>query len=334
MISLWKPIFFLLLLSIVITGVAHGEQQKELDSVIVQELKTIGAQPGSPELLAITNAPYLRDQQGLASVRSIELQTGTSVGSGNLLFFWREKNSPLLIMLFNKQSFMASVIKQNGNSFSTDHMELSLKNVNNPEFWINAVEYQAGKDLSALIPLAHAWSAGVPYDYLKLAELHGDLCPGISAGYIIARYLENNFPLKDDEQYIFIASPAYCKDDAFQMLFGSTAGKKRLIASLLSEEQQNNLTVSNPAGIIIIWNPSDKKGKGLAMSFDFDNVRNLLPDGQNSPKPIMTMAMFKKFNQPEQLVKVAAEFEVDKILYDKMLATGAHPYELIGLVKK
>ena len=308
----------------------------ELSSVIDQGLKTIDVQPASPQLLVVTNAPYLHQQDvsGLIYVRAIEKTAGATVGSGNLLFFWSDSSSPLLVMLFNKEHGKSVVIKQRGDDFHSETFDLSWEKVNQPQFWDEAGTYLLGRDLSVLVPLAQAWAKGVPYEYMKLAELHGDLCPGITAGYLMVKYLEKEYPLGNGEQYIIVATPSYCKDDAFQLLLGSTAGKKRLVASQLSEEQKKNITVPHPAGIVIVWNPSTRTGKGLALSFNFDDVREVVPTGKDSPKPIITMSLFKWFNQPERFVKVAAKFAVDNTVYKKIRETGVNPYELVGLTKK
>jgi len=328
-------LFFLGLVFIICAWNSTGHSA-ELSSVLKQGLKALDVQPESRQLLVVTNAPYLHQQDvsGLTYVRAIEKATGATVGAGNLLFFWRDKSYPLLVMLFNKQHGKSVVIKQRGDVFHSETLDLSWEKVNQPQFWIEAVTYEAGKDLSALVPLAHAWAKGVPYDYVKLAELHGDLCPGVTAGYLMVKFLEKEFPLESGERYIIVATPSYCKDDAFQLLLGSTSGKKRLVASQLNEEQKKNITIPDPAGIVIVWNPSTRTGKGLALSFNFDEVRELVPTGKDSPKPIVTMSLFKRFAQPEQFVKVAARFAVDNMLYKKILETGVNPYELVGLTKK
>jgi formylmethanofuran dehydrogenase subunit E-like metal-binding protein len=308
----------------------------DLSSLLKQGLKTIDVQPASRQLLVVTNGPYLHQQDvsGLVHVRAIEQTVGATVGAGNLLFFWRDKSYPLLVMLFNKQDGKSVVIKQKGDVFHSETLDLSWEKVNQPQFWVEAVNYETGRDLKAMVPLAHAWANGVPYEYLKLAELHGDLCPGVTAGYLMVKFLEKEFPLEYGERYIIVATPSYCKDDAFQLLLGSTSGKKRLVASQLSEEQKKNITIPDPAGIVIVWKPSTQTGKGLALSFNFDEVRELVPTGKDSPKPIVTMSLFKRFNEPEQFVKAAARFAVDNMLYKKILETGVNPYELVGLTKK
>ena len=328
-------IFFWGLVFIICAWNATGHSA-ELSSVLKQGLKTIDVQPESRQLLVVTNGPYLHQQDvsGLIHVRAIEKTTGATVGSGNLLFFWRDKSYPLLVMLFNKQDGKSVVIKQRGVVFHSEALDLSWEKVNQPQFWAEAVTYESGRDLKAMVPLAHAWANGVPYEYMKLAELHGDLCPGVTAGYLMVKFLEKEFPLEYGERYIIVATPSYCKDDAFQLLLGSTSGKKRLVASQLNEEQKKNITVSNPAGIVIVWSPSTRTGKGLALSFNFADVRELVPTGKDSPKPIVTMSLFKRFAQPEQFVKVAAKFEVDNTLYKKILEAGVNPYELVGLTKK
>jgi len=308
----------------------------ELKGLLEQGLITIESRSGSPELLAISNAPYLfhENRSKLQELRVIEQITGTSVGSGNLLFFWSRQNAPLRVMLFNKNNSKAVIISDKDGELISESLEMPWEKVNQLDFWKDAIELHASKELSVMLTLAQAWALQLPYDFLKLTELHGDLCPGVTAGYLMTKFLEKKYPLKNNEYYVFIASPAYCKDDAFQLLLGSTAGKKRLIASVLDDNMKDQVVVTDPAGFVIAWDPSTKTGRGVVLSFNFNDIRDLIPAGKDSPKPIVSMSMFGYLSTPEKFVKVVKEFDVDNELYNKLIETGSNPYELLGLIKK
>ena len=77
-----------------------------------------------------------------------------------------------------------------------------------------------------LASMANVWAKGGPYDFLKSAELHNHICPGLTSGYLMAHYILDHFPLKDGERYTVVACPVWCKEDAFQVVMDCTPGKK------------------------------------------------------------------------------------------------------------
>jgi len=180
--------------------------------------------------------------------------------------------------------------------------------------------------------VANVWAKDGPYDFLKSAELHNHICPGLTSGYLMAHYILNHYPLKKDEKYTVVACPVWCKEDALQVVLDCTPGKKGLVVKPLSDEQKERISIANPAGMVLVWNAEKKSGKGAALSFNFDTLRALSP--KDTPKAAMVLAAVEHLNQPERFVTTAAEFDIDEKLFEAITRAGSNPWEVTGLVKK
>ncbi|VVB71699.1 FmdE, Molybdenum formylmethanofuran dehydrogenase operon [uncultured archaeon] len=66
-------------------------------------------------------------------------------------------------------------------------------------------------------------------DFLKAAEFHGHICPGLAIGYRVAKYVREHYPRSRDEELVCIAENSSCSVDAIQALLGCTSGKGNLI---------------------------------------------------------------------------------------------------------
>jgi formylmethanofuran dehydrogenase subunit E-like metal-binding protein len=190
---------------------------------------------------------------------------------------------------------------------------------------------QAGQDLFTLAAIANVWAKDGPYDFLKSAELHNHICPGLTSGYLIAHYIQKRYPLAPGERYTVLASPVWCKEDALQVVLDCTPGKNSLIVKPLSEKQKAAVSVPNPAGLLLVWNAKQKTGRGVALSFDFDRLRSLAPEG--APKAASVLAALDHLGEPERFVSAAATFDLDESRYQRMIEAGSNPYEVVGLVK-
>ena len=51
----------------------------------------------------------------------------------------------------------------------------------------------------SLIGLSNVWAKGVPYDFMNAAAFHDHLCPGVTSGYMIIKYVEKKPP---DHEYV------------------------------------------------------------------------------------------------------------------------------------
>nr|NJM04393.1 hypothetical protein [Desulfobacula sp.] len=297
-------------------------------------MKTLAVSKGDPGLLMMTNAPYVRmdGQIALPCLDQAQELTGCRIGKGNLLFFQRPQAHPLRLMLFKKEGGDAVIISRTDGAWLSETLNLSEAAISAPSFWDTVPrEAGAGADISTLAVIANVWAKGGPYDFLKSAEFHNHICPGLTSGYMMAHYILKHYPLKEGERYTVVASPVWCKEDALQVILDCTAGKKGIVVSPLSKEQTDKISVANPAGFLLIWNDRDKTGKGVALSFDFGRLSALSPAG--APKAVSVLAALGHLDKPDQFVSVSNEFGLDEKRYYDMIQAGGNPYEIAGLLK-
>ncbi|WP_022666157.1 FmdE family protein [Desulfospira joergensenii] len=297
-------------------------------------MKTLDVSKGDPDLLVLTNAPYVKinGQSALSFLDQAQGLTGCTVGKGNLLFFQRAQNRPMRLMLFKRSDGNAVIISRTADSWLKEALSLSEAAISSPSFWKTVKEdFKAGSDIFTLAAMANVWANQGPYDFLKSAELHNHICPGLTSGYLMSRYILNHYPLKQGERYTVIACPVWCKEDAFQVVLDCTPGKRGLIVKPLSKEQAAKVTVVNPAGFLLIWDKKQKSGKGVALSFSFDRLKAL--SSSDMPKAATVLAALEYLDKPGLFVSTAAEFKLDEKQYNEMMEAGNNPYKTAGLWK-
>jgi formylmethanofuran dehydrogenase subunit E-like metal-binding protein len=304
-----------------------------LETAVSTAMQSLSLKKGDSRLLLMTDAPYVRvdGRNALPYLATAQDLTGCSVGRGNLLFFQRPQSHPLRFMLFHKTSGEAVIISPGEKGWSAQNLNLGPATITQPVFWARTGDYQAGRDLFTLAAIANVWAKDGPYDFLKSAELHNHICPGLTSDYLIAHYIQKHYPLAPGERYTVLASPVWCKEDALQVVLDCTPGKKTLIVKPLSEGQLKAVSVPNPAALLLVWNDKQKTGRGVALSFDFDRMRALAPEG--TPKAAGVLAALDHLNQPERFVSAAATFDLDESRYQRLIEAGSNPYEVAGLVK-
>ena len=290
-------------------------------------LKDLNAKKGDAQLCVMTDATYVR-VDGKTSEEYVDLiqeETGCSVGKGNLLFFHRRMNYPLKIAIFRRNTKGCVVIAHDGQQTKSQKYHLGLDAISKPGF-LKEVGSPLAPDAFTIVTFAHAWALGAPQDFLKCAEFHNHLCAGIASGYMMARFIMNKYPLKEGESYTWVASPVFCKDDAIQVLLDVTPGKKGLYVERLTASQKEHLKHGNAAGILVVWNQTESKGKGVVFEFRWDKARR-------KDKIQMILAMLPYLERPEEFVGVVKEFHVTPQMLERLTTAKTNPYEWLGLTK-
>jgi len=323
---------FAAILFLTIGWCTHG-LAADFESMVSQAMQTLEASKNDPNLLILTNAPYVRENgdNTLKWLNQAQGQSGCTVGKGNLLFFQRPQAHPLRLMLFSKKDGHAIIFSREKKKWASDDLNIGPEAISGTDFWMKTGSYHAGKDMFSLSAMANVWAKDGPYDFLKCAELHNHICPGLTSGYFIAHYILDHFPLKPGERYTVVACPVWCKEDAFQVVMDCTPGKKGMVVKRLSDAQKKRISVADPAGMVLIWNAKQKRGRGAALSFSFDPLRALSP--QDTPKAAMVLSALEYLDQPDRFVSTAAEFDLDEKRYDAIVQAGNNPWEVVGLVK-
>jgi len=198
----------------------------------------------------------------------------------------------------------------------------------------NATQKALGGNAFSLLSLSNAWAYGAPYDLMYAASLHNHFCPGVSSGYILIKYVEENLPLTDGTSYTVISNPTWCKEDVFPTIWDMTPGKGGVPSSVVfTDEDQDYLTEQYgicPAGIFVLWNSREKTGKGLALGFQFDESEWTGPSWGR--KIYMTAEMVQNLDKPEDYVQVMKEFTVDSEMLSELKDILNNPYEVIGMM--
>jgi formylmethanofuran dehydrogenase subunit E-like metal-binding protein len=301
----------------------------DIRGAVRQGLKELKAEKGSADLCALTDATYVRvnGKTSEAYVDLIQEETGCSLGKGNLLFFHRATYHPLKIALFCKDTKHCFVISYKGDQVQTQGYDLGLEVTSKPGFW-KEVGGPLAPDAFTVGSMAHAWACGAPQDLLKCAEFHNHLCAGVSSGYMIAKVIGDKYPLEKGERYTWIASPVLCKDDAIQMLLDLTPGKKGLFVQKLTETQREQTALENPAGILLVWNQKEGKGRGVVFHFNWDKASR-----KDKDKLKTMLGMLPHLERPEAFVDVVKEFDVTPQMLERLTTAETNPYKWLDLTK-
>jgi len=188
---------------------------------------------GDSNILAMTDAGYAiigGEAGGKTTEECIDgviASSGCTIGKGNLLLIHRSKVKPLWFAFFNKSSGQCVYLEVNNSVFGLSVAEvealpddkvftkIAKANIRgadelfaNPGAWPKVF---GGNEFS-IITIANVWAKGAPYEFLKAAEFHNHICPGLTSGYIIVKYLDENLPLQSpNDRYEIIACPPWCK---------------------------------------------------------------------------------------------------------------------------
>jgi formylmethanofuran dehydrogenase subunit E-like metal-binding protein len=333
----WIKVFFAA--TLLFSWAVDGSCGTDVRGLVRGALKTLGTQRGDFNLCVLTDSTYvnLAGRSTEEYVDMIEGETGCSVGKGNLLFFRRPSNYHLIIALYKRDTKECVVIRYDGQEGRVGNFHIGDEHVYKADFWEKASKGVSGSDTAGIVTILRAWSSGAPYDFLKCAETHGDVCPGLAWGYFTAKAIQKQYPLRRGEKYVFIACPNACKDDAIQVLLGVTPGKKTLFVKKLTEDQKKQLSEEKGAGILVKWNQSQKKGKGAVLALDMHKIRQTINYKKSSKPQVKAMfvsRLIPQLNGSEEFVKVIREFAVTPELMQGLMSAGKNPYEVIGLSRK
>jgi hypothetical protein len=328
------------------TGIAAADGSMDITGAVKDAMHTLGATKNSPSLCVLTDAGYVKvdGETTQGCIATLRKKTGCSIGDGNLLTIHRSINKPLWFAIFdNETKDCVYAVYKNG-AFTATKVNIDVENATTSDGW-NAMKAAIGPDAFSIVVIANAWAYGTPSDLLKCADLHNHLCPGLLSGYLIAEYINDEYPLGKDESYTWIGCPNWCKEDAIQILLDLTPGKK----SMVVKQRSGELFVKEQplAGILIIWNSTTESGRGVAFQYDWGKMCNLSdvnindfkpPGGKTNPlfwttRIKSTFGMLPYLDQPNMFVSPASdEFSVTSGQLDRVKEAGVDPYAELGLV--
>ena len=344
----------ILLVAVLVVCAAQGLWASDVKSLIKGGMQDLKIEKGSPNLLALTDATYVkvngRTSEGYVDM--IREVTGCSIGKGNLLLFHRPVTYPLKVVLFRKDTKDAVVITLDGNKTEKVKVNLDGDKAASPDGWKQIQKkIKSIPDTFSMVTIANAWAKGAPYDFLKCCEFHNHLCPGVSSGYQIVQFILERYSLKKAEKYAWISCPPWCKDDAIQILLDLTPGKRSMFVKNLSGDQKKAISGEkkndNIAGILVIWNNKKNKGRAIALRYNWGKAcevsgvkkKDFKPEGGKKNPVFWTTrvkcnwGLMPYLDKPGNFVKVVKELEISPQMYSKMTSAGVNPYKVLGLTK-
>jgi len=343
-------------------------------------MEELGFEKGAPDILALTDAGYMAQVGDYTTEKALDgviMTSGVSRGKGNLVNVHKAYNSPLWFAFFDKQSKDCVYLEPKSEVLKTyldkektdrdaalrDFMKLKDKEIfariakenidadrllDNPEAWQEKmVATVFGGNEFSIITISNLWARGLPNDFLKASELHDHICPGLTSGYLIAKYIINHFPTPDPrKEYTIIAIPPWCKDDVLIQMFETNVGHKRLYVKHLTKEQMEQLPeyAKNVANIVIRWEKGAESGDGIVVGFNWDKMyqgtelpREWLGDFASwhwwYVRLKMDIWMLDYLDNPEALVFTIKEFEVNSPAeIEKLKSAGVNPLVELGIM--
>ena len=174
-----------------LSGTARSDK---LSEYLGEAMKRLSVVRNAPSLAVLTDAGYVtvNGQSTLPCIDTIGEITGCTAGSGRLLFYHRSIDSPLSIVLFDKETMSCVVITRTGReTVIGDVVDIGLDRLGNEHDW-GIIRDKLGADAFAIVSFTHHWAAGAPYDFFKCAEFHDHICPGVTSGYFLANYIRSH----------------------------------------------------------------------------------------------------------------------------------------------
>lgn len=334
----------------VLAAQPDGDRMENLgERAAYTAMNELGFAKGDANVVVLTNAgrAIVNGQTTGRALSGISEISGLENGRNTLWVVNRPDYKPVWFYFYNKKSGKGLYLEpdtafytmKTGEASSVAFSDTwSKKVVVNGDLNQMLADTETGnktmKDMgsnSGLIAIANAWAHGAPYDMLTAVMLHDHFCPGVSSGYILAKYVEDKMPITDGKSYVVISSPTWCKDDVFPMLWDLTPGKGGQYRYAISDADQEKLAAKyevRPAGIYILWDSKAKSGHAMLLGFNFDSSEWTGPSWGKKPKQVLDM--IANIGTPEKYVVVIKEFEVDEEMLKKLEDQNTNPYTVLG----
>jgi formylmethanofuran dehydrogenase subunit E-like metal-binding protein len=309
-------------------------------------MRDLAVEKGNAHLCALTDATYvkLKGQTTQAYVDVIHEETGCSIGRGNLLFFHRPVSYALIVAIHKEDDGETVVIIKRADDTNKFRFNIKGDAAADPKRY-GEIMTMLKADTFSIVTILTSHAKGAPYDFLKCCEYHNHYCPGVTSGYFIAKLIQERYPIEKNEQYIWFACPPWCKDDAISTMLDLTPGKRNLYVKELAEAQSTEGPSGRWAGIMVIWDSQKKKGKAIALQFDWNEAYKLAritasdfnPKGGTSNPAFFTAriksswSLIPYLDRPERFVSVGEEVEITPDMLKRMKMAGENPYQVIGL---
>ncbi len=105
---------------------------------------------------------------------------------------------------------------------------------------------------------------------MQCLEIHNHFCPGVSSGFVLANWMEENYPLEEGVSYTVFSTPHWCKDDVFVKRWDATPGKGGgVFVSELTDEELEAIG-SDLAGVFVVRDKNAGTLKAVVLGYNSD----------------------------------------------------------------
>lgn len=123
---------------------------------------------------------------------------------------------------------------------------------------------------SSIQTIANAMRYNPPFEMVLSYLFHNHVCPGVSPSWLLADLVYREFPLGENEKYIYVTTVNYCKEDGLIYLLNLSSGAGTYYnLRLLQDDSTRSSLIENGRmeGILIKWNEELKVGQAVILSF-------------------------------------------------------------------
>jgi formylmethanofuran dehydrogenase subunit E-like metal-binding protein len=316
----------------------------------MEELKVA---KGDANLLILTSAGYaiVGGETTQAAIKGLAAESGNSIGDGDLFQVLRPYWKPVWFFFFNKANGEAVFLQANSQALNRSlkdfkalpddqvFSKISKANVDMDYLGNHTDEGNAtfnqkafnGNEFS-LIGLSNVWARGASFDFIQAACFHDHLCPGVTSGLFLAKYVEEKLAINNisTESYKVIACPNWCKDDLLQIRWDATPGKSSMFVMALTDKEKSS--IPGIAGIYIRWNDTAKEGDALVLAFNFSAVASRWTGPAWGSKLASDIELMGYVDKPETFISIIKEFKVDQAELALLENAGMHPLKVAGVL--
>jgi len=184
----------------------------------------------------------------------------------------------------------------------------------------------------SLVGISNVWGRGGSFDFIQDTCFHDHLCPGVTSGLFIAKYVEEKLPITNisTESYKVISCPNWCKEDLLQMRWDATPGKSGMFVMALTDTERN--AIPGIAGIYIRWNDTAKEGDALVLAYNSSSVKTGWKGPAWGSKLASDVVLMDYVDTPQAFVSTIKEFKVDAEKLAQLQSAGMHPLKVAGVM--
>lgn len=331
------------------TGRAHASDKVMLKSKLAEKVawsvREIGSAPGSENLVIVTNAGWgeLDSKPTAMLLDELAEVTECTRGKQNLLNPQTPYSEEPWVAVYDKQLKRMAFLRPNGNEVSHEIFNVDPKALFTPQGWLKVQKGLPGPRAFSAVSIALVWGQNPAWKFLRAAELHNHICPGLNAGYLMCEHVIRTLPLGKGQCYTIFGAPPYCANDAFQSIFDATTGKKGTFSAMVDPKAAARKYGPEVAGTQIVMrrNAQDGSFDGELLATDFDGILSAcdltsaqLHPEKGSADPMHFISRIKMAYELAGMplekrlgyIRVTRRIKGDAATYKHVISAGADPF--------